>query len=100
MRSCDAFEELPSQVTSWKLTVAGGEFVLERGSSGQAGYNQARGKPAEDGSLVLFGTGVGSSKRNFGKPHPVFFEGRFDGERFVLKGAVGIRNCTLVLARP
>ena len=99
-RSCDAFEEFPSQVTSWKLSVRDGEFIVGGGTPGQPGFNQARGKPAEDGSLVLLGTGVGSSKRYLGKPHPVFFEGRFDGERFVLKGALGVRNCTLVLARP
>jgi tRNA A-37 threonylcarbamoyl transferase component Bud32 len=99
-RSCDAFEEFPPQVTNWKLTVSNGEFVITRGSPGQPGYNQAKGRPGEDGSLVLSGNGIGSSVRYVGKPHPVFFQGRLDGERFVLKGALGDRTCTIVLARP
>ncbi len=99
-RSCDAYEELPARVSSWKLSVAGGEFVLERGAPGQPGYNQARGKPGDDGSLVLSGKGVSDTKRTLGNTFIVFWEGRFDGERFVLKGALGQRPCTLVLARP
>lgn len=99
-RSCDAYEELPARVSSWKLNVAGGEFVLERGAPGQPGYNQARGKPGDDGSLVLSGKGISDTKRTLGNTFSVFWEGRFDGERFVLKGALGQRPCTLVLARP
>ena len=99
-RSCDAFEEFPPQVTSWKLTVSDGEFVITRGTPGQPGYNLAKGRPGEDGSLVLSGNGIGSSKRYVGAPHPVFFQGRLEGDRFVLKGALGERSCTLVLARP
>jgi serine/threonine-protein kinase len=98
-RSCDAYEELPARVSSWKLNVAGGEFVLERGAPGQPGYNQARGKPGDDGSLVLSGKGISDTKRTLGNTFSVFWEGRFDGERFVLKGALGQRACTLVLAR-
>jgi tRNA A-37 threonylcarbamoyl transferase component Bud32 len=98
-RSCDSFEELPSQVTSWKLSVRDGEFIVGGGAAGQPGYNQARGRPGDDGSLVLSGNGIASSKRNSGKPIPVFFQGRLDGERFVLKGSIGDRSCTLVLAR-
>ena len=98
-RSCDAYEELPSRVTSWKMNVAGGEFVVERGTPGQPGYNQARGKPGDDGSLVLSGNGVSDTRRTLGNTFTVFLQGRFDGERFVLKGTLGQRSCTLVLTR-
>jgi len=98
-RACDAYEELPARVSSWNLNVAGGEFVLERGAPGQPGYNQARGKAGDDGSLVLSGKGVSDTKRTLGNTYSVFWEGRFDGERFVLKGALGQRPCTVVLAR-
>jgi tRNA A-37 threonylcarbamoyl transferase component Bud32 len=98
-RSCDAYNELPPQVTSWRMNVQGGEFVVGSGVAGQAGYNEARGKPAEDGGLVLSGNGIAVTKRNAGKSLPVFFEGRLEGERFVLKGSIGDRACTLVLAR-
>jgi serine/threonine-protein kinase len=98
-RACDAYEELPSRVQSWRMTVSGGEFVIERGTPGQPGYNQARGKPGDDGSLVLSGNGVSDTKRALGNTYSVFFQGRFDGDRFVLKGSLGKRSCTLVLAR-
>jgi hypothetical protein len=98
-RSCDAYLELPSQVTNWRLNVSDGEFVVGSGVAGQPGFNQARGRPGEDGSLVLSGSGIAVSKRNSGKPFPVFFQGRLEGERFVLKGSLGDRVCTLVLAR-
>ena len=98
-RSCDAYNELPAQVTSWRMNVQGGEFVVGSGVTGQPGYNEARGRPAEDGGLVLSGSGIAVTKRNAGKSLPVFFEGRLEGERFVLKGSIGDRPCTLVLAR-
>jgi eukaryotic-like serine/threonine-protein kinase len=98
-RSCDAYEELPSRVTSWKMNVAGGEFVIERGTPGQPGYNHARGKPGDDGSLVLSGNGVSDTRRTLGNTYPVFLKGRFDGESFLLKGTLGQRPCTLVLTR-
>lgn len=98
-RSCDAYNELPPQVTSWRMNVQGGEFVVGSGVAGQPGYNEARGRPAEDGGLVLSGSGIAVTKRNAGKSLPVFFEGRLEGERFVLKGSIGDRACTLVLAR-
>ncbi|HET7766985.1 MAG TPA: serine/threonine-protein kinase [Burkholderiales bacterium] len=98
-RACDAYEELPSRVQSWRMSVSGGEFVIERGTPGQPGYNQARGKPGDDGSLVLSGNGVSDTKRSMGNTYNVFFQGSFDGDRFVLKGTLGQRTCTLVLAR-
>jgi serine/threonine-protein kinase len=98
-RSCDAYLEIAAQVTTWRMNVQDGEFVIGSGAAGQPGYNQARGKPAEDGSLVLSGTGIAVSKRNSGRQLPVFFEGRLDGERFVMKGSIGDRPCTLVIAR-
>jgi hypothetical protein len=81
------------------MSVQDSEFVVGSGIAGQPGYNQARGRPAGDGSLVLSGSGVAVSARNSGKQIPVFFQGRLDGDRFVLKGSIGDRNCTLVLAR-
>jgi len=98
-RSCDAFEEFPAQMQNWAFTVKGGEFVVERGTAGQPGHNLGRGRPGDDGGLVLSGTGINSAQRLRGKPYPVFFEGRFDGDRFVMKGRLGERACTLVLAR-
>jgi serine/threonine-protein kinase len=98
-RSCEAYEEFPPQVQNWRLTVKHGEFLVEGGKPGQPGHNLVRGRPGDDGNLVLSGTGINSARRFRGKPYPVFFEGRFDGDRFVMKGRLGERDCTLVLAR-
>jgi serine/threonine-protein kinase len=98
-RTCDAYEELPSQVVTSNLSVKGGEFVLTVGAPGQPGYSLARGRPGDDGVLTLRGEGIAVSKRFLGMSHPVFFRGRSESDRFVLKGGLGDRNCTLVLAR-
>ncbi len=98
-RSCEAFEESPPLLQNWRFTVAGGEFLVGIGAAGQPGFNLGRGRPADDGSLVLTGTGIASSQRARGQSYPVFFEGRLDGDRFVMKGRLGQRACTLVLAR-
>jgi len=45
------------------------------------------------------GDGLAISKRFLGMSHPVYFRGRADGDRFTLKGTLGDRNCSLVLAR-
>ena len=98
-RSCDAFLESPARTASWGLTVTGGEFVVESGKSGQPGYSLARGRPAADGTLKLDGSGVGSVKRYFNQPYTVHYEGKLEGDRFVLKGRHGQRPCSMVLAR-
>jgi len=98
-RSCDAFEELPSQVNSWPFTASGGEIIVTHGQPGQPGYIIVRGKPGEDGSLVLAGKVISKTERHLGKEVPAYFDGRYDGERFVLKGHIGRRACALVLAR-
>ena len=98
-RSCEAFEGSPPLLQNWRFTVTGGEFLVGIGTAGQPGSNLGRGRPADDGSLVLTGTGIASSQRVRGQPYPVFFEGRLDGDRFVMKGRLGQRACTLVLAR-
>jgi hypothetical protein len=73
--------------------------VIAGGNLGEPGSYEARGKPADDGTLVLSGRGVSETKSNFGNAYPVFFQGRADGDRFVLKGGLGNRPCTLVIAR-
>jgi predicted Ser/Thr protein kinase len=98
-RTCEAYEEFPSQTASFELTVKNNEFVVTAGSPGQPGYSQARGTPNDDGLLTLRGDGIASARRFFGRPQPVFFRGRADGARFVLQGTLGDRNCTLTLAR-
>jgi predicted Ser/Thr protein kinase len=98
-RSCEAYEELPSQQAALEVTVKDSEFVVTAGTPGQPGYSQARGRPNDDGLLTLRGDGIAVAQRFRGRPQPVFFRGRADGARFSLTGTLGDRNCTLVLAR-
>src|SRR5262245_12966945 len=47
-RTCEAYEELPSQTASWDLSVKDGEFVVAVGAPGQPGYSLARGRAEDD----------------------------------------------------
>jgi hypothetical protein len=85
-------------VQSWQFTASGGEMIVNTGQAGEPGYVTVRGKPGDDGSLVLVGKVISGAARYRGKEVPAYFEGRYDGERFVLKGHLGRRACTLVLA--
>jgi class 3 adenylate cyclase len=98
-RSCERFLELSEQVVSGRVSVKGGEFAISGGRPGQIGYFEARGRPSDDGSLVLTGSGISSVQRSLGKPYAVLFQGRLEGERFLLKGTLGTRPCTVVLGR-
>jgi predicted Ser/Thr protein kinase len=99
-RTCGGSEgSTPQVVRNWAFTVKGGEFVVEGGEPGRPGHNLARGRPGDDGNLVLSGTGIPLAQGSRGKPYQVLFEGRFAGDRFLMKGRLGRRACTLVLAR-
>jgi hypothetical protein len=98
-RACEAFEELPALSDRWRVTVQGGEFVVERGGRGQPGYWHIAGKPTDDGALVLTGIGISRNQKHAGRQVQARFEGRLTEGRFVLKGSFGGRACTLTLAR-
>src|SRR5262249_54961799 len=98
-RTCEPYEELPSQTASFDLAVKNNEVVLTTGAPGQPGYSPARGTPNDHRVLTVRGDGIAVAKRFSGRPQPVFFGGRSDGARFALQGTLGDRTCTLVLAR-
>lgn len=72
--------------------------MIERGASGQPGYNIARGRPAADGTLVMTGNGLGGQAGGRGQPYDIRFPGRWTGDRFVLRGTWGERNCEAEIA--
>ncbi len=96
---CAAFRSVASCTRSADFVVRGGEFVVERGTTGQPGYNIVRGRPAPDGALVLTGSAIGNQTFNYGKPFDLGFAGRWTTDRFVLRGSWGGRDCTAELAR-
>jgi hypothetical protein len=98
-RSCEPFNDLPAFVDKFLATANKGEFLVERGQRGQPAYQNLRGKPTENGSLILTGIASPGVRRFTGQEFPVYLEGRFDGERFTLKGTYGRRSCSVVIAR-
>ena len=96
---CAAFRSVAPFTRSADFVVRGGEFVVERGTAGQPGYNIVRGRPAPDGALVLTGSAIGNQTFNYGKPFDIGFAGRWTTDRFVLRGSWGGRDCTAELAR-
>ena len=97
--TCDAFEDLSEGKQTIPVTVAGGMFSADWGVSGSPGAGHAEGRPSGDGSLTLRGSAVARSKRLLGKAIGVRFDGNAVGQRFELRGHIGLRNCTLALAR-
>jgi len=98
-RSCEAFKDRPAFVDRFPATVSNGELHLERRQRGQPGYQDLRGKPAADGSLILTGIFTPGVPKYAGQEAAAYFEGALDGERFILKGKYGKRECSLVITR-
>ena len=99
-RSCEPFQEQGAFKDQLGVAISDGEFIVERGQSGQPGYTVMRGKPGADGRLGLEGyfivsaAAVGTVK---GKT-VLIYEGRLEGDRYLLK-AIGTRACTLTISR-
>jgi len=98
-RTCEALAGRPAIDDRIAVTVTHGEFVLERGRSGEPGYLHAEGRPNAEGILVLTGNGIAGQPSARGRTFPAFFEGRREGNRFIMQGTLGPRTCTLVIAR-
>ncbi len=98
-RSCEPFRDRPAVADQFLATVNKGEFLVERGERGQPAYQNLHGKPADNGSLILTGVASPGARWFTGQEYPVYLEGRFDGERFLLKGTYGRRPCSVTIAR-
>jgi class 3 adenylate cyclase len=97
---CSALSQAPSFTRSMEIAVRGSEFKVERGVAGEPGYDIASGRPAADGTLVMTGNGVSPLPSAYGRRYDIRFEGRWTGDRFVLRGAFGARTCEVEIARP
>ncbi len=98
-RSCEAFQERPAFTDDLRADLQGGEIVVEYGTPGRPGYSCVSGRVSANGDLALDGTGIAAAKAVFGREFAAHFDGRFDGDRFVLNGNYGARKCSLVLTR-
>ena len=72
---------------------------MDWGEQGSPGGGHAQGRPSGDGSLTLRGTSIARNKRSAGKTIGVRFDGTATGQKFQLQGHIGLRNCTVLLAR-
>ena len=97
--ACAAFQEIPAGTINSRVTVRGGEFVVEPGVRGQPGYWHVSGHPAGDGNLVLTGAYISRTNTYMGQEGRARFDGRLIGDRFMLDGRFGPRNCSLTMAR-
>ncbi|MCG6873826.1 MAG: hypothetical protein LJE97_01920 [Betaproteobacteria bacterium] len=98
-RTCEAHAGRPAIDDRIPVTVMHGEFVLERGHSGEPGYLHAEGRLSAEGILVMTGNGIAGHPSARGRAYPAFFEGRREGSRFIMHGKLGPRPCMLVIAR-
>ena len=95
---CSGVGPQPPFTRTDAIVVTGSEFIVERGVAGNPGYNIATGRPAKDGTLVLTGNGITANAQ--GRKFDIRFDGRWTGDRFVLRGPFGGRTCDVEIARP
>lgn len=89
----------PPFTRSASIVVHGGEFAIERGIPGEPGFNTARGRVVADGTLVMIGNGISPGQTSYGRRFDIRYEGRWTGDRFVLRGMFGARTCAVEIAR-
>jgi len=100
MRSCAAFDESPAYVDHWRADFEGGQITVEFGTRDRPGYACIAGRAAETGELALDGFVIAGARAYRGQEFAVSFEGKLEGEAFVLNGKFGGRKCSLKLTRP
>jgi hypothetical protein len=98
-QQCSANQFSPGFTRNADFVARDGEFTIERGAPGQPGYNITRGRPSADGTLVLTGNGLGNQGRGTGQPFDIRLDGRWTGDRYVLRGTWGGRLCDVTVVR-
>jgi hypothetical protein len=98
-QQCSAVGNAPPFQRSGEIVLRDGEFVLERGTPGEPGYQRVQGRPTPEGALVLAGVALSALPRTLGMPMDVRYEGMWTGDSFELRGKLGNRTCRLELAR-
>lgn len=94
---CAAFRRQEAVDFPLDLRREGERIIVERGGgAGARGRIQLAGVPRPDGRWVLQGAFV---LREGGRRLPAYFEGQREGDKVVLTGKLGPRECTLTLSR-
>ena len=96
---CDSIGELPAATWRVAFMVTGGHFVVDWPVANTGQNSHLEGRPTADGALTLRGTAISIAKRNYGSTIGARFDGTAAGQGFELHGHLGLRNCTLTMAR-
>ena len=99
LHACHATRRAPEVKARFPANISEGMVRVRNGRPGENGYAAFDGRIAADGSLALRGVLIPGRADLGREERPVHYEGRLEGDRFMLKGEVGRRPCTLALSR-
>jgi class 3 adenylate cyclase len=95
--ACAAVGSSPPGTFVTPVTSVGNAYELAVGKPGQPGLLQMRGTRQSDGSLQLAGSGISPLPDFRGQTYKAIASGKFSGERYVGRGTLGTRDCSLTL---
>ena len=97
--TCEATRRAPESHIRLPASISEGNVRIRAGRPGENGYFSLDGRIGADGGLALSGVQI-PKRAEFGREErPVHFEGKLEGDRFLLKGEVRRRPCLLELTR-
>jgi len=99
LHACEATRRAPEVKSRFPADISAGTVRVRNGRPGENGYVSFEGRIAADGSLALSGVLIPGRDELGREEHTVHYEGRLEGDRFILTGEVGRRPCTLALSR-
>jgi len=99
VQACPATRRAPEARARLPTTISQGVVQVRRGKPGENGYVSLDGKIAADGSLAIRGVLIPARAQYGRDERPVHYEGRLEGDQFLLRGEIGQRPCTLALNR-
>lgn len=96
---CDAWRNASAVNFPLYSSYGSGGFELTRGDPEKPGYVMLRGIPAQNGRLVLSGTGrTGKQSRRPGTPYEARFDGMLQSGTYEGRGKLGVRPCLIRLS--
>ena len=98
--ACESFMELEAFTSRSSTEIRGGEVVLVRGTPGNPGYWNLRGRVEGGSRLRITGTTVARAAAVLGQVASAQFDGHFGPAGYEGAGWFGKRRCTITLRRP
>ena len=97
--ACAALASESARNWAASVIIDGDKVQVRTGKPNEPGWLDMTGVRKADGALRLAGTGLSGMKEYLGRPFQAEFDGRISAERYVGKGKLGTRECTLTIAR-